>query len=91
MTQKDHVVALQRAVDIAGNQVALAAKLREYFRLNPTTNRKVATVSQQTISYWLRSGALLDAIWWPAFEFATDSGVTRRDLRPDVFSRDHAA
>lgn len=91
MTDRNHVAALERAVKIAGNQAALAAKLREYFILNPTPSKKVTTVSQQTISYWVNSGALIDAIWWPAFEFATDSVVTRRDLRPDVFSREHAA
>jgi DNA-binding transcriptional regulator YdaS (Cro superfamily) len=88
--EKDNVIALQRAINICGSQDALAARLRQFFVDNPSPSART-TVSQQTISYWLNSGSLLDAVWWPAFEFATDNGVTRRHLRPDVFPREHAA
>lgn len=89
-TEASHVTALRRAIDITGGQGALAAKLRQYFADNPSPKART-TVSQQTVSYWLNSGSLLDAVWWPAFEWATDNGVTRRDLRPDVFARENAA
>jgi len=81
--KKDHVAALKRAIEIAGgSQAALAARLREAGH---------PSVTQQTVSYWLANKTLLETDWWPYFERATGGAVTRRDLRPDVFSRDHAA
>jgi DNA-binding transcriptional regulator YdaS (Cro superfamily) len=80
--EKDHVTALLRAVKAAGTQSKLAAKMRE---------SGCTTASQQLISYWLTSKTLIGAEWWAAIEFATDGAVTRSDLRPDVFPRNHAA
>lgn len=75
--KKPHVAALEKAIAIAGSQIKLAAGIAEFL------NRP--TVSQQTISYWVRSGILLDAEWWPAIEHVTNMEVTRNHLRPDVF------
>jgi DNA-binding transcriptional regulator YdaS (Cro superfamily) len=80
---KPHVAALNRAVEIAGGtQAALAARMREY---------GLTTASQQLISYWINNEVLLDTEWWPGIEFATGGEVTRKDLRPDIFSREDAA
>lgn len=78
----DHVAALEKAVVIVGSQAALAAKLSEI------TGRRL---SQQRISYWVTNECFIDAKWWNAFEIATDHVITRRELRPDVFPRNHAA
>jgi DNA-binding transcriptional regulator YdaS (Cro superfamily) len=80
--EKDHVAALKRAIDSAGSQRKLAERMRAFGR---------DTASQQLISYWLNNEAFIDAEWWPAIEAATDNLVTRRDLRPDVFTRSHVA
>jgi len=76
---KPHVTALRRAIEIAGSQSALAA------RLSRAMNRP--TLKQQTVSKWLRNETLIEAEYWPAFESATHRQVTRSDLRPDVFAR----
>jgi DNA-binding transcriptional regulator YdaS (Cro superfamily) len=79
--EQQHVSALRRAVEIAGSQGQLAKRMRAYF-----TSRGIdSAISQQTISYWLQSATLIDAMYWPAIEDATDGRVTRYDLRPDVF------
>ena len=73
-----HVEALRRAVEIAGSQEKLASGIAKFL------NRP--TVSQQTVSYWLREAVQLGPEWWPAIEHVTDGKVTRAHLRPDVFS-----
>jgi DNA-binding transcriptional regulator YdaS (Cro superfamily) len=68
---KSAKTALQTAIDRAGGQTALAAKIG---------------VRQSLISFWLKQakeGAAPDKV--PAIEQAT--GVPRYELRPDVFSR----
>jgi len=81
--EKNHVIALKRAIEISGgSQAKLAAKLREFGRTK---------ASQQLVSYWLNNEVFIDPDWWAAIEFATGDLVTRSDLRPDVFSREHAA
>ena len=89
--EKDHVSALKRAIAIAGNQIELAQGMRKFFANNPPPHGKGVRVRQQTISYWLSNEVFIGAEYWPAIESVTDGRVTRRDLRPDVFSRDHAA
>lgn len=79
-----HVAALGKAITIAGSQEGLAERMR-------TFGGASAAVSQQQISYWLKYGTLIAAEYWPGIESATEYGVTRRDLRPDVFAPSHAA
>jgi DNA-binding transcriptional regulator YdaS (Cro superfamily) len=74
---KLHVAALRRAISIAGNQSALADGLASFM--------KRPTISQQTVSKWLRDETLIAAEYWPAFEHVTNNCVTRAHLRPDVF------
>lgn len=65
---------LLEAISIAGSQTNLA---------------RLAGVSQQDISYWLRKarkGIPLERV--PAIEHATGGRVTRYDLRPDFFGAD---
>jgi len=82
--EKPHVTALKRAIRVAGgSQAALAKRLAEVM--------KRPSLKQQTVSYWLKNGVLLDPEYWPAFEVVTDRKVTRRDLRPDVFRPGAAA
>lgn len=75
--EKQHVVALLRAIDIAGSQAKLAAGLAKFLRR--------PKISQQLISFWLTNGSLIEAEYWPAIEHVTDGQVTRAQLRPDVF------
>lgn len=75
---RDHVEALRRAIAIAGGQKQLAESISQFLDR--------PTFKQQTVSYWLRNGTRLGAEWWPAIEHATNSAVTRADLRPDVFA-----
>lgn len=61
--------ALHRAIEIAGSQAALAAKIG---------------VTQAHVSYWAckaKKGVPPEHVW--AIEAAT--GVSRHELRPDIF------
>jgi DNA-binding transcriptional regulator YdaS (Cro superfamily) len=61
--------ALERAIEIAGSQSALAAKI---------------DVKQQTVSYWLRrEDVRVPAEYCGPIEIAT--GISRGLLRPDLF------
>jgi DNA-binding transcriptional regulator YdaS (Cro superfamily) len=82
--EKPHVTALKRAIRIAGGSQAKFAK-----RLADVMKRP--TLKQQTVSYWVRAGILLETEYWPAIETVTDRKVTRKDLRPDVFRPGAAA
>jgi DNA-binding transcriptional regulator YdaS (Cro superfamily) len=77
LMKKPHIVALERAIQIAGSQAALADGIAKFMGR--------PTISQQTISKWLRNETLIAAEYWPAFEHVTSGQVTRVDLRPDVF------
>jgi DNA-binding transcriptional regulator YdaS (Cro superfamily) len=67
--------AIVKAVEIAGGQKALASKIG---------------VTQQAVSYWLKAKNLrLPGERALAIEAAT--GVSRHDLRPDLYPRDSAA
>lgn len=70
--------ALQRAVDKAGSQAKLAVLLG-------------GPIKQAHVSYWLRAQRRAPAEYVLAIEAAT--GVSRHDLRPDLYprSRDAAA
>lgn len=75
--------AISRAIAIAGSsQAKLAAAI--------TAAGKKCT--QQTVSYWVNE---LDGVvppeWGPFIEAATGGGVTRHDLRPDIFGPAPAA
>lgn len=75
----DRVAAILEAVEIAGSQAKLAAKLAEH------SNRP--TIRQQTVFYWIKHETLIAAEYWAAFEIVTGGKVTRERLRPDVFPR----
>jgi DNA-binding transcriptional regulator YdaS (Cro superfamily) len=76
--EKSHVIALRRAIEVAGGtQAKLAARMRKVGH---------RTVTQQTISHWLANETLLEAVWWPFIEKATNNAVTRYHLRPDLFA-----
>lgn len=81
--EKQHVAALRRAIEIAGSQTALAEGIAKFM------NRP--TISQQTVSKWLKDETLLAAEYWPAFESITSGRVTRSHLRPDVYGRGKSA
>lgn len=83
--EKPHVIALQDAITLAGNQAELANRLREAAKDLRASDCE--SVSQQTISYWLTNEVLIDPKWWPLFERATSKQITRRKLRPDVFNQ----
>lgn len=67
MTFQSHI---QRAVDLAGSQRALAEK---------------AGLSQQAISWLLNEAPQVTAEVAIKIERATDGKVSRIDLRPDLF------
>lgn len=67
--------ALDRAIKIAGGVTALAKKLK---------------VDQSTVSQWRRRKSLPPEMVIP-IELATDSQVTRHELRPDLYPRDAPA
>lgn len=77
--EKPHVIALRRAIEIAGSQVALAEGIAKFMRRR--------TFSQQTISYWLNNETLIEAEYWPAFEHVTAGVVGGAQLRPEIFQR----
>ena len=62
--------ALERAIEFAGSQAALARAIG-------------GRVRQQHIYYWLRHA--VPAEYCADIERATHGRVTRRDLRPDIF------
>jgi len=64
-----NISPLQRAVDIAGNQSALARKIN---------------VKQAHVWYWLKTGSV-PADHCIAIEKATNGRVTRYELRPKSF------
>lgn len=67
------IEALQRAIDLAGGQRALAAKIGK---------------QQGHIAKWLHRDKKVPAELCISIERAVDGEVTRYDLRPDVFG-DH--
>lgn len=73
MTEKE---ALDKAIQVAGSQEELAALLSAHL------NRRV---KQQNISYWKRAGRVTPKMV-PAVEAVT--GVSRHELRPDIFPRE---
>lgn len=78
MTKKlaPHKQALQRAIEKAGGtQVSLA---------------KALNVKQQTVAWWLSEGSKGVAPEY-CIRIETITGVSRHDLRPDVFGAREAA
>lgn len=69
----DSASALDRAIEIAGSQSALARTLR---------------ISQNAVSRWARRLTALPPEHVLAIEAAT--GVSKHDLRPDIYPRDPA-
>ncbi len=74
--------ALKKAVRIAGGQAKLAAKLTELMG---------RSIKQAHVWNWLNRDNAIPAEYCVPVERAVDGGVTRYDLRPDVFPRDDAA
>lgn len=70
------VPALERAIQILGSQAALAGAVG---------------VTQQAVSYWLRNGGKVAAEFVLPIERATESQVTRTELRPDLYPSEPAA
>lgn len=60
-----------------------------YFGDNQSKFAAAIGTSQQLVSYWLRNEKALPAEWVLPTEKAT--GVSRHDLRPDLYPRDEAA
>lgn len=67
--------ALKRALKLAGNNQTLFA-------------RTIGT-SQQLVSYWMREKKKLPAEYVLATE--REFGVSRHDLRPDIYPREEVA
>lgn len=80
MTPKE---ALQKAVDLYDNQTTFAAALTEALKARGVDR----LISQQNVSYWLRSPSGLPSIYCidveelPRINFT----LTKHMLRPDVF------
>ncbi|AWJ93279.1 hypothetical protein Sp245p_25995 (plasmid) [Azospirillum baldaniorum] len=74
---KHEATPLEHAVGLAGGQAALARKLREARGLN---------VQQGHVWYWLNKSGKLPPQYAADVEAVT--GVSKNDLRPDVFGRD---
>lgn len=72
-------MALQTAIQVAGSQTALAAKLRSY-----TSNHKIR---QGHIWCWLNRDKKVPAEYCLAIEQITNGQVTASDLRPDIFGQ----
>lgn len=70
-----HQEALQRAIDIAGGQSALARLLGK---------------KQGHVWHWLHQVQRLSPEIAIAIERATEGKVSRGELRPDIFGRDAA-
>lgn len=64
------ITALERAIEVAGGQTALAGKIG---------------LKQGHVWAWLRRGKRVPAEHCAAIERATGGAVTRHDLRPDIF------
>jgi DNA-binding transcriptional regulator YdaS (Cro superfamily) len=62
---------LERAVELAGSQKALAEKIG-------------GNVKQQHVSYWIRAG-IVRSKYVLAIEKAVGGQVTRHELRPDLY------
>jgi DNA-binding transcriptional regulator YdaS (Cro superfamily) len=63
---------LERAIDAAGGQTALARKIGK-------------NISQQHVAYWLRAVKGVPAEMAADIETACEKAVTKEELRPDVF------
>lgn len=68
--------ALERSIDIAGGQSALARALQ---------------IKQQTVWYWLNRAKRVPAEFVLPIEAATEGRVTRHELRPDLYPPEAAA
>ena len=73
---------LQRACDLVGGQSELA---RVLVKLKPDRS-----LTPQAVQYWCRKDRV-PANWVIAIESATDSQITRYELRPDLYPRSTAA
>lgn len=73
---------LKTAIRLAGGQKQLADVIAAHLG-RPFT--------QQAVSYWVRHNTKIEAEYWPAIEAATESRITRRHLRPDIFPQGEVA
>lgn len=69
----DEITPLQRAIDLAHGQAALAAKITEF---------SGERVTQQAVSLWVTTTGKAPPKHCPAIEAVT--GVSCEELRPDV-------
>jgi DNA-binding transcriptional regulator YdaS (Cro superfamily) len=76
-----NVRALKRAVQLAGGQSRLAARLRDI------TGRPI---KQAHVWNWLNRGDVLPAEMVIPIEQAVDGGVSRHELRPDIYPAEAA-
>jgi DNA-binding transcriptional regulator YdaS (Cro superfamily) len=67
--------ALERAIELAGGQQALANKIS-------TSEQKV---TQQSVSWWLNETGKAPAEKVLPIEAAVNGAVTRHQLRPDIY------
>jgi DNA-binding transcriptional regulator YdaS (Cro superfamily) len=79
----DTQTPLQKAVEIAGSQSALARKCKAIL---PEGSK----LAQAHIWHWLQTGKV-PAEYAGAIETVTGGAVTRHDLRPDIFDSPSAA
>lgn len=70
--------ALQKAIDAAGGQSALAEKLTEH------TGTKVL---QQNVWSWLHRSKRVPSTMAIPIEMVVEGVVTRHDLRPDLYPK----
>lgn len=80
MSQKSQIAALKRAVDLTSGQSALAKALAE------RTNKPVR---QGHIWAWLNRSKEVPAEY--VLHIEAVSGVSRHDLRPDIYPREKRA
>jgi DNA-binding transcriptional regulator YdaS (Cro superfamily) len=71
MNEKKPSPGVQRAIELFGTQTALARRIG---------------VGQNTISYWLYGAKAVPPKRAVQIEAVTNGGVTRKELRPDLWS-----
>lgn len=78
--------AIKRAVDLAGSQTKLAAKLTDIMQLPPDK-----PITQQTVWAWLNSKGPLHPKYAIPIETAVDGEITRHELAPEFYPLDNEA
>jgi len=68
--------ALKKAIKLAGGPSALARKLPDHIY-----NGKRKRLTRQAIEQW----KICPAMWALQIDLCSDTGITRHDLRPDLY------